>query len=338
MSALLTQPFVQVDAESLPDISESFDVEAVPTFIVLQGHTLLGRISGADASALTDTITKHIRAPSSVTPQSHTEKAPAAPTVVDQGAESDEELNKRLHALMQKDKVMLFMKGNPEQPRCGFSRRIVALLQDQGVQFSTFDILEDESVSMEFSLEPSHLLARLDKVALSTDRGNGRTLEELFRSKDPLKGEEAQRLRTFCTSNSVIPARDLDQYGLALMIGDLMSVKSDFSGRVARLASATRSVEEARAAAAKELFALKWGPTRTPIYDLLIVGTVLVPSKRENQLKVAHWLVHDAKVPVNGRDLSGSTAMNHAISTKPVFDPDFAEILYEGGGDVNDRN
>ncbi len=157
-------------------------------------------------------------------------------------------------------------------------------------------------------------------------------------SKDPLKGEEAQRLRTFCTSNSVIPARDLDQYGLALMIGDLMSVKSDFSGRVARLASATRSVEEARAAAAKELFALKWGPTRTPIYDLLIVGTVLVPSKRENQLKVAHWLVHDAKVPVNGRDLSGSTAMNHAISTKPVFDPDFAEILYEGGGDVNDRN
>ncbi|PSS34020.1 hypothetical protein PHLCEN_2v1924 [Hermanssonia centrifuga] len=183
---------------------------------------------------------------------------------------------------------------------------------------------------MEFSLEPSHLLARLDKVALSTDRGNG--------SKDPLKGEEAQRLRTFCTSNSVIPARDLDQYGLALMIGDLMLVKSDFSGRVARLASATRSVEEARAAAAKELFALKWGPTRTPIYDLLIVGTVLVPSKRENQLKVAHWLVHDAKVPVNGRDLSGSTAMNHAISTKPVFDPDFAEILYEGGGDVNDRN
>ncbi len=112
----------------------------------MQGHTLLGRISGADASALTDTITKHIRAPSSVTPQSHTEKAPAALTVVDQGAESDEELNKRLHALMQKDKVMLFMKGNPEQPRCGFSRRIVALLQDQGVQFSTFDILEDESV------------------------------------------------------------------------------------------------------------------------------------------------------------------------------------------------
>lgn len=47
---------------------------------------------------------------------------------------------------MEKDRVVLFMKGNPETPRCGFSRRMVALLRDQGVQFGTFDILSDESV------------------------------------------------------------------------------------------------------------------------------------------------------------------------------------------------
>jgi glutaredoxin-related protein len=38
--------------------------------------------------------------------------------------------------------VMLFMKGNPAEPRCGFSRTIVALLQEQGFEFSTFDILQ----------------------------------------------------------------------------------------------------------------------------------------------------------------------------------------------------
>ena len=38
--------------------------------------------------------------------------------------------------------VMLFMKGNPSEPRCGFSRSIVALLQEQGFEFSTFDILQ----------------------------------------------------------------------------------------------------------------------------------------------------------------------------------------------------
>jgi glutaredoxin-related protein len=41
---------------------------------------------------------------------------------------------------------MLFMKGNRDQPRCGFSRKIVELLNEQGVKYSTFDILSDESV------------------------------------------------------------------------------------------------------------------------------------------------------------------------------------------------
>jgi glutaredoxin-related protein len=41
---------------------------------------------------------------------------------------------------------MLFMKGDPETPRCGFSRKAVALLREQNVQFGSFDILEDEAV------------------------------------------------------------------------------------------------------------------------------------------------------------------------------------------------
>ena len=38
------------------------------------------------------------------------------------------------------------MKGSPDVPRCGFSRRTVALLRDQKVDFDSFDILSDESV------------------------------------------------------------------------------------------------------------------------------------------------------------------------------------------------
>ncbi|KAI0636285.1 glutaredoxin [Trametes polyzona] len=133
---------LQVEAETQSDISESFEVEAVPTFVVLRGHTLLGRISGADAPALTEAIATHVRGPSSINPQSHTDRAPpaAAPQ------ETQEELNQRLHKLMNQSKVVLFMKGSPDQPRCGFSRRIVDLLRTQGVEFSSFDILSDESV------------------------------------------------------------------------------------------------------------------------------------------------------------------------------------------------
>ena len=47
---------------------------------------------------------------------------------------------------MAQSRVVLFMKGEPDAPRCGFSRKIVALLRDQGVEFTHFDILKDESV------------------------------------------------------------------------------------------------------------------------------------------------------------------------------------------------
>jgi glutaredoxin-related protein len=38
------------------------------------------------------------------------------------------------------------MKGTPDEPRCGFSRKAVALLQKEEVSFGTFDILSDEEV------------------------------------------------------------------------------------------------------------------------------------------------------------------------------------------------
>jgi len=136
---------LQVEAETQADISESFEVESVPAFVVLKGHTLLGKISGADAPALTALIGKHIRTPSSVNPQSFTDKPPPVPSA--EKIETQEELTQRLHKLMAQDKIVLFMKGSPDAPRCGFSRKIVALLRDQGVaSFAHFDILTDDSV------------------------------------------------------------------------------------------------------------------------------------------------------------------------------------------------
>ena len=45
-----------------------------------------------------------------------------------------------------RDPVMLFMKGTADEPRCGFSRKAVALLKEQNVPFTTFDILGDDEV------------------------------------------------------------------------------------------------------------------------------------------------------------------------------------------------
>ena len=47
--------------------------------------------------------------------------------------------------------VILFMKGTPEAPACGFSARTVAALADLGVPFAAVDILPDPRIRMELS-------------------------------------------------------------------------------------------------------------------------------------------------------------------------------------------
>src|SRR6195952_3910469 len=47
--------------------------------------------------------------------------------------------------------VLLFMKGNPEAPACGFSARTVAILQSLGTQFAAVDILPDPRIRQELS-------------------------------------------------------------------------------------------------------------------------------------------------------------------------------------------
>ncbi|HEX8977649.1 MAG TPA: Grx4 family monothiol glutaredoxin [Solirubrobacteraceae bacterium] len=47
--------------------------------------------------------------------------------------------------------VILFMKGTPEAPACGFSARTVAVLQSTGSQFAAVDVLPDPRIRQELS-------------------------------------------------------------------------------------------------------------------------------------------------------------------------------------------
>jgi monothiol glutaredoxin len=47
--------------------------------------------------------------------------------------------------------VILFMKGTPEQPMCGFSARTVGALQSLGAPFAAVDILPDPRIRQELS-------------------------------------------------------------------------------------------------------------------------------------------------------------------------------------------
>jgi monothiol glutaredoxin len=49
------------------------------------------------------------------------------------------------------NRVILFMKGTPEQPACGFSRRTVAALQALDAPFAAVDVLGDPRIRQELS-------------------------------------------------------------------------------------------------------------------------------------------------------------------------------------------
>jgi len=61
-------------------------------------------------------------------------------------AGGEEDLNGRLRNLVNFSPVMLFMKGSKAEPFCGFSRKAIDMLNKFNVEYSTFDILQDEEV------------------------------------------------------------------------------------------------------------------------------------------------------------------------------------------------
>ena len=67
----------------------------------------------------------------------------------DQRSDIVPNVDERLKELVNRAEVMLFMKGEPNAPRCGFSKMMVEILREESIQFDSFDILEDEVVRAE---------------------------------------------------------------------------------------------------------------------------------------------------------------------------------------------
>ena len=175
--------FLSIDAEALPDISESFDVTAVPYLVIQRGGKVLETVSGSDASKVREAVEKHagkggnsgkmgLPPALETTPRKDKEAIdgrngeaqtngvsasnlskyapgandPATAPEMSSSAGQTEELNKRLAELVKAAPVMLFMKGTPSTPQCGFSRTLVGLLREKGVRYGFFNILADEDV------------------------------------------------------------------------------------------------------------------------------------------------------------------------------------------------
>ncbi|MEO6248328.1 MAG: Grx4 family monothiol glutaredoxin [Sphingomicrobium sp.] len=54
--------------------------------------------------------------------------------------------NSRIQSLVQANDVLLFMKGSPLFPQCGFSSKAISILDHLGVSYETVDVLQDGEI------------------------------------------------------------------------------------------------------------------------------------------------------------------------------------------------
>ena len=56
------------------------------------------------------------------------------------------EVKSRIEGILGNNPVVLFMKGTPQFPQCGFSARAVAILNELQTEFDSVNVLEDEEI------------------------------------------------------------------------------------------------------------------------------------------------------------------------------------------------
>jgi monothiol glutaredoxin len=58
----------------------------------------------------------------------------------------EQNINDKIQNIIQDSEVMLFMKGTPVMPQCGFSAAVVGVLSHMAIKFDSVNVLEDAEI------------------------------------------------------------------------------------------------------------------------------------------------------------------------------------------------
>jgi Grx4 family monothiol glutaredoxin len=141
--------FGRCNVDENPILTEKYSITAVPTFCLINGmmssnsskNDVTRIVGGEDIAAITSAV-QRLQQSTVVSSNQGTSATVAPQPEIDDTTR----LNQRLHHLIRSSEVMIFMKGTPEQPRCGFSRQVIEIFTNEQIPIATFDILTDEDV------------------------------------------------------------------------------------------------------------------------------------------------------------------------------------------------
>jgi monothiol glutaredoxin len=100
---------------------------------------------------------------------------------------ADQELTERVQELISENPVLLFMKGTPSAPRCGFSMRTVQVLDQMGVEYGAIDVLPALQPLREVTTEISDWETFPQLYVNGDLLGGADIVEEMFASGDLAK-------------------------------------------------------------------------------------------------------------------------------------------------------
>ena len=127
--------YFRIEAESLSAISKEFGIQSIPTTLLVARGKAVATVEGSDVAEVTKTIKEQAF-----------KQFPLTVGQLPSSAKDKTSLNDRLKELVNRAPVMLFIKGDRDTPRCGFTRQLLEILKPLNIPFETFDILSDEEV------------------------------------------------------------------------------------------------------------------------------------------------------------------------------------------------
>ena len=116
---------------------------------------------------------------------------------------ADAELKQKVEELIAANQVLLFMKGTPEMPRCGFSMRVVQVLDSLDVEYGAIDVLPALQPLREVTAEISDWQTFPQLYVNGELLGGADIVEEMFDS-----GELAEALGVEQPEAVSVPAGD----------------------------------------------------------------------------------------------------------------------------------
>ncbi|CAD6195879.1 unnamed protein product [Caenorhabditis auriculariae] len=190
-----------LEAETLAEVSRKMRISAAPTLIYYRKSKEVARVNGYNPAEIKE---------KALLTSSQISASDALPAAGDAHI-SKEALNEKLKKLINHSPLMIFIKGKPDAPKCGFSRQLIQLLDENNLQYGSFDILSNEDVRQglkEYSNWPTYpqlylngeLLGGLDVIKAELED------PEFVKSLPTKKGEKElnERLKEIISSHQLM--------------------------------------------------------------------------------------------------------------------------------------